>query len=706
MMHSFKIVEIHANDTGKGFARVNEEDMKTLGVTTWDLIEIGGRRKTVVRVLPLENGIEENSTIQIDCITRENARVKIDDHVFVKKAKAKPATKIVLAPINNSLLYNGNDSKFIQNRLDGFVMCVGDKVRVTINNSKEEDFHVIGTIPSKPVFIQTSTKVDIKKKPKGKLYKQPIKYEDVGGLGEQIRKVREIVELPLKYPEIFEELGVLPPRGILLIGPPGSGKTLLAKAIANETDANFQVVNGPEIMHKFYGESEARLRDIFEIATRNRPSIVFIDEIDAIAPKREKVTGDVEKRIVAQLLALMDGLKERGNIIVIGATNLPNALDPALRRPGRFDREINLDVPDVNGRLEIINIHTREMPLSDDIDFDKLSDLTHGFIGADLENLCREAAMSALRSTLPYIDLDVSEDSFPFELLSPLVIKMENFQEALKGIEPSAIREIFVEVPKVSWDDVGGLKEVKDRLTEAVIWPIEHKDIFKASGAKAPKGILLYGPPGSGKTLLAKAIATQSGTNFISIKGPELFSKFVGESEKAVREIFKKARQVSPSIIFFDEIDGIASRRSENVDSRVSERVVSQLLTEIDGIEELEDVLVLAATNRIDMVDTALLRPGRFDLCLEIPLPDEESLSEILKIHLKDKPVSRDVDLSTLAKQLVGYTGADVEFLCQRATLIAIRKHLSDKRKKLTIKQSSIEEAKKELIKKLSNIRN
>jgi len=706
MMHSFKIVEIHANDTGKGFARVNEEDMKTLGVTTWDLIEIGGRRKTVVRVLPLENGIEENSTIQIDCITRENARVKIDDHVFVKKAKAKPATKIVLAPINNCLLYNGNDSKFIQNRLDGFVMCVGDKVRVTINNSKEEDFHVIGTIPSKPVFIQTSTKVDIKKKPKGKLYKQPIKYEDVGGLGEQIRKVREIVELPLKYPEIFEELGVLPPRGILLIGPPGSGKTLLAKAIANETDANFQVVNGPEIMHKFYGESEARLRDIFEIATRNRPSIVFIDEIDAIAPKREKVTGDVEKRIVAQLLALMDGLKERGNIIVIGATNLPNALDPALRRPGRFDREINLDVPDVNGRLEIINIHTREMPLSDDIDFDKLSDLTHGFIGADLENLCREAAMSALRSTLPYIDLDVSEDSFPFELLSPLVIKMENFQEALKGIEPSAIREIFVEVPKVSWDDVGGLKEVKDRLTEAVIWPIEHKDIFKASGAKAPKGILLYGPPGSGKTLLAKAIATQSGTNFISIKGPELFSKFVGESEKAVREIFKKARQVSPSIIFFDEIDGIASRRSENVDSRVSERVVSQLLTEIDGIEELEDVLVLAATNRIDMVDTALLRPGRFDLCLEIPLPDEESLSEILKIHLKDKPVSRDVDLSTLAKQLVGYTGADVEFLCQRATLIAIRKHLSDKRKKLTIKQSSIEEAKKELIKKLSNIRN
>ena len=706
MMHSFKIVEIHANDTGKGLARVNEEDMKTLGVTTWDLIEVGGRRKTVVRVLPLENGIEEKSTIQIDCVTRENARVKIDDHVFVKKAKAKPATKVVLAPINNSLLYNGNELKFIQNRLDGFAMCVGDKVRVTLKNSKEEDFHVIGTIPSKPVFIQTSTKVNIKKKPKEKLDKQPIKYEDVGGLGEQIRKVREIVELPLKYPEIFEKLGVLPPRGILLIGPPGSGKTLLGKAIANETDANFQVVIGPEIMHKFYGESEARLRDIFEIATRNRPSIIFIDEIDAIAPKREKVTGDVEKRIVAQLLALMDGLKERGNIIVIGATNLPNALDPALRRPGRFDREINLDVPDVNGRLEIINIHTREMPLSDDIDFDKLSDLTHGFIGADLENLCREAAMSALRSTLPYIDLDVSEDSFPFELLSPLVIKMENFQEALKGIEPSAIREIFVEVPKVSWDDVGGLKEVKDRLTEAVIWPIEHKDIFKASGAKAPKGILLYGPPGSGKTLLAKAIATQSGTNFLSIKGPELFSKFVGESEMAVREIFKKARQVSPSIIFFDEIDAIASHRSENVDNRVSERVVSQLLTEIDGIEELEDVLVLAATNRVDMVDTALLRPGRFDLCLEIPLPDEESLIDILKIHLKDKPVSRDVDLRALAKQLLGYTGADVEFLCQRATLIAIREYLSNKRKKLTIKQSSIEKAKKELIKKLSNIRN
>lgn len=706
MTHSFKIVEIHANDTGKGFARVNAEDMKTLGVTTWDLIEVGGRRKTVVRVLPLENGIEEKSTIQIDCITRENARVKIDGHVLVKKAKAKPATKVVLAPINKSLLYNGNESKFIQNRLDGFVMCVGDKVRITLNNSKEEDFHVIGTIPSKPVFIQTSTKVDIKKKPKEKLDKQPIKYEDVGGLGEQIRKVREIVELPLKYPEIFEKLGVLPQRGILLIGPPGSGKTLLAKAIANETDANFQVVNGPEIIHKFYGESEARLRDIFEIATRNRPSIIFIDEIDAIAPKREKVTGDVEKRVVAQLLALMDGLKDRGNIIVIGATNLPNSIDPALRRPGRFDREINLDVPDVNGRSEIINIHTRGMPLSDDIDFDKLSDLTHGFVGADLENLCREAAMNALRSTLLGIDVDISEDSFPFEQISPLVIKMENFLEALKGIEPSAIREIFVEIPKVSWDDVGGLKEVKDRLTEAVIWPIEHKDIFKASGAKAPKGILLYGPPGSGKTLLAKAIATQSGTNFLSIKGPELFSKFVGESEEAVREIFKKARQVSPSIIFFDEIDAIASHRSENADNRVSERVVSQLLTEIDGIEELEDVLVLAATNRVDMVDTALLRPGRFDMCLEIPLPDKESLTDILKIHLKDKPVSRDVDLRALAKQLLGYTGADVEFLCQRATLIAIREYLSDKRKKLTIKQSSIEEAKKELIKKLANIRN
>ena len=706
MMHSFKIVEIHANDTGKGLARVNAEDMKTLGVTTWDLIEVGGRRKTVVRVLPIENGIEEKSTIQIDCVTRENARVKIDDHVFVKKAKAKPATKVVLAPINNSLLYNGNELKFIQNRLDGFAMCVGDKVRVTLKNSKEEDFHVIGTIPSKPVFIQTSTKVNIKKKPKEKLDKQPIKYEDVGGLGEQIRKVREIVELPLKYPEIFEKLGVLPPRGILLIGPPGSGKTLLGKAIANETDANFQVVIGPEIMHKFYGESEARLRDIFEIATRNRPSIIFIDEIDAIAPKREKVTGEVEKRVVAQLLALMDGLKDRGNIIVIGATNLPNTIDPALRRPGRFDREIYLDVPDVNGRSEIINIHTRGMPLSDDIDFDKLSDLTHGFVGADLENLCREAAMNALRSTLPDIDLDVNEDSFPFEQISPLVIKMEDFQEALKGIEPSAIREIFVEIPKVSWDDVGGLKEIKDRLTEAVIWPIEHKDIFKASGAKAPKGILLYGPPGSGKTLLAKAIATQSGTNFLSIKGPELFSKFVGESEMAVREIFKKARQVSPSIIFFDEIDAIASHRSENVDNRVSERVVSQLLTEIDGIEELEDVLVLAATNRVDMVDTALLRPGRFDLCLEIPLPDEESLIDILKIHLKDKPVSRDVDLRALAKQLLGYTGADMEFLCQRATLIAIREYLSNKRKKLTIKQSSIEKAKKELIKKLSNIRN
>ncbi len=693
-MITFKIAEISVKDAGKGLGRVDPKDMHALGIAVFDLIEIGGKRKTVVRAMPLEKSQRGQSLIQVDGITRENARVGIDDSVFVKKVESKQAIKVVLAPTSADLLLNGDNTDYLVSRLDGIPVTVGDRVRITLPGLRIEDFQVLGAIPAESIVVRSATKIELRKKPKGKVDSSRVTYEDVGGLKEQIRKVREMVELPLRYPQVFERLGIDPPRGVLLLGPPGSGKTLLAKAVAHETNVSFQAINGPEIIHKFYGESEARLRDIFEIAERNQPSIIFLDEIDAIAPKREKVSGEVEKRVVAQLLALMDGLKDRGRVIVVGATNLPSMLDSALRRPGRFDREVSLDVPDRNGRLEIFEVHTRGMPLADDVDLERLADITHGFVGADIENLCREAAMRSIRTMLP--DIDFEGSNLPYDKLMELRVEMEDFIDALRGVEPSAIREIFVEIPKVNWKDIGGLDEIKERLTEAVIWPIKYRELFEATQTKAPKGILLYGPPGNGKTLLAKAIANESGVNFISIKGAELLSKYVGESEHAVREVFKKAKQVAPCIVFFDEIDAIAPCRAGGDNTHVSERVVSQLLIEMDGVEELRGILVLAATNRIDMVDPALLRAGRFDLSLKIPYPDEEALFEILCIHTRGKPLARDVNLREIAGSIKGLSGADIELLCQRASLIAIREHLSRGKGVLRITYLHFEEALKE----------
>ncbi|MFQ3607847.1 MAG: CDC48 family AAA ATPase [Chloroherpetonaceae bacterium] len=674
MTLSLKVKEGLTKDVGRAIVRLDPEDMRRIDAQGGDILLLEGKRKTVAKAMPCYAEERGKSIIQLDGIIRENAGVGLDEKISVSKILAQPAVKVVLQPLSGTLKTE-RDSKYIASLLDGTPVMQGDRLRTVFFGMKPSEFKVLACSPDGAVVISSTTQIKLeqefsKERPLG------VAYEDIGGLGNQIQRIREMIELPLKYPELFERLGIRAPKGVLLYGPPGSGKTLIARAVANETDAYFTSISAPEIMGKLYGESESRLRMLFEEASRKSPAIIFIDEIDAIAAKREDMGSEkqVEKRVVAQLLTLMDGLASRGQIIVIGATNLPNAIDPALRRPGRFDREITLPIPDQRGRLEILSIHTRGMPLAADVSLEKLSEITHGFVGADLEALCREAAMSAIRQIIPSIDFEQSE--IPFEKLLSLEVTMDNFREALREVEPSAIREVFVEVPNVRWEDVGGLDAIKQELIEAIEFPLRYKDAFAKLGAKGVKGILLYGAPGTGKTMLAKAAASQTGVNFISVKGAELLSRYIGESERAIRQIFKVAKQAAPSLIFFDEIDAIAPRRKSG-DSSVSDRVVAQFLAEMDGIEELNGVVVLAATNRIDMIDEALLRSGRFELTLEIPMPSQAARQAIFEIHLRHNS-AEPLDLAVLARQTDGCSGADIEFICRRATLLALKEFIAN----------------------------
>jgi len=676
-MKQFKVKEALAKDVGRAIARIDPEDMKGLELEVGQIVEIEGKRKTAAKVMPCYAEDRGKKIIQIDGIIRENAKVGLDEKVTVQKVESKPARKITLSPLSAAgALQKDKDAKYISSLIEGLPLTSGDKVRARLFGTKTCDFIVEDTVPDGVVSVSSTTLIRVKSK-EGKIEKAKISYEDIGGLSTQVQRIREMIELPLKYPEVFDRLGIEAPKGVFMYGPPGTGKTLTARAVANETDAYFISISGPEVMGKFYGESEGRLRSVFESAQKHAPAIIFIDEIDAIAPKREDMGSEkqVERRVVAQLLALLDGLESRGHVIVIGATNIPNTIDPALRRPGRFDREVSIPIPDKNGRLEILEIHTRGMPLANDVSLEKLAEITHGFVGADLEALAREAAMSALRKILPKIDFELSD--IPYEALLELEITMDNFLEALKEIEPSAIREVFVEVPDVKWSDVGGLDNIKQELKEAIEWPLKYPDVFKKAGTNPSKGILLYGKPGTGKTLLAKAVANESGVNFISIKGPQLISRYVGESERGVRETFRKAKHAAPTILFLDEIDSLIPRRgSSSTDAHVTERVISQFLTEMDGIEELKGVVVLAATNRLDLVDPAVLRSGRFDLLFELHVPDEQTREEIFRIHTKNKPLDKDVDLKKLAKEVEGKTGSDIEFVCRKASMFAVREYI------------------------------
>jgi transitional endoplasmic reticulum ATPase len=701
-----KVAEAIQDDVDKGIVRVDASLMKDLGIRSGDIIEIKGERNTVAvvdRAYPGDIGL---NIIRMDGIIRRNAKTSIGEFVAIKKSNVKEAKRIVIAPAKRGVFVRASPETFKQGLL-GRALVKGDIIslggtsrrRTTMTGSPffedifrmlEEEalpgfgfgnirFVVAETNPKGAVLISDLTEIVIN--PQAVEIKEEVipevAYEDIGGLKEEIKKIREMVELPLKHPEIFERLGIEAPKGVLLHGPPGTGKTLLAKAVANETNSHFSVINGPEIMSKFYGQSEENLRKIFEEAEKNAPAIIFIDEIDAIAPKREEVKGEVERRVVAQLLSLMDGLKSRGKVVVIAATNVPNILDPALRRPGRFDREIEIGVPSKKGRLKILKIHTRNMPLAKDVRLEEIANITYGFVGADLAALSKEAAMIVLRKVLSELSLK-KEEAIPKEILEKLQITQKDFMQALKTVRPSAMREVLVEIPTVKWSDIGGLDKVKEELIEAVEWPLKHPEAFKRMGIKPPKGILLYGAPGTGKTLLAKAVANESQANFILVKGPELLSKWVGESEKAVREVFKKARQTSPTIIFFDEVDSLAPRRGISADAHATERVVNQILTELDGLEELHDVVIIAATNRPDMVDPALLRPGRFDRIILTPVPDKATRKRIFEVHTKGMPL-KGINLDTLAEETAGYVGADIEAICREAAIFALRKNMKAK---------------------------
>jgi transitional endoplasmic reticulum ATPase len=664
-----RVAESKQRDVGKRRARINHEIMNSLEIAPGDVIELVGKQRTVVTAWPADEDDIDKDVIRIDGQTRKNAGVGLNDLVTVTKGDTKPARSIVLLPMGGKIAVDKEFCEFVKNRLKAIPLIEGDEISVVVLGNSM-DFRVQRVVPKGIIRIEVSTKLNIladttvDKKPR-------VTYEEIGGLKEQIEKLREIVELPLRHPEVFQRLGIEPHKGIMLYGPPGCGKTLIAKALASESEANFFSINGPEIMNKYYGETEARLREIFKEARENSPGIIFIDEIDAIAPKREEAFGDVEKRVVAQLLALMDGLSERGNVIVIGATNRPESIDPALRRPGRFDRELEVGVPNVDGRIEILQIHTRGMPLSDDINLKKLAAELHGYTGADVKALCREAAMKALKRYLPEIDLE--SDKVSPEILEKMVITNKDYYNGLKEIVPTALREFYVETPKVKWENVGGLYEAKRTLYDNLITAIKEPEHFQELGITPPKGALLYGPPGCGKTLLALALATESGANIIMVKGPEVLSKWVGESEKAIRDIFRKAKASSPCIVVFDELDSIARPRAgAGEESGVGERVLSQLLTEMEDIGPT-GVISIGITNRPDLVDTSLLRPGRLDLITYIPPPDETSRVEILKIITRKMPITKNVDLEELAKVTKSYSGADLVGVCREAAINTMR---------------------------------
>lgn len=712
-----QLTVIEGFQVGRGVARIDPADMARLGCVAGDTVLITGSRTTAAKVVPqgmLERG---QQVIQLDSQVRQNCSSGLNERVTVRKARVKDAEKVTLLPLTSGAPIQEDELRHVARYMVGLPVTIGDLLRIGMPGAAPREYLIISTTPATPAYTIQSKGGDVAVSvgtpgstgPLPELPLQPeipvneveavlvqpttvvkaqarganrqgewghVRYEDIGGLGKELQRIREMIELPLKYPAVFDRLGIEPPKGILLYGPPGTGKTLIARAVASESNAAFFVINGPEIMNKLYGESESRLRNIFQEAQKHAPSIIFIDEIDALAPRRAESGSEAERRVVGQLLTLMDGKEARGQVVVIGATNQPNALDPALRRPGRFDREISLRVPDVNGRKEILQIHSRDAALAGDIDFARLAHLTPGFVGADLEALCREAAMIALRRVLPHIDYE--HGYIPYETLVNLNITMADFQDALREVEPSTTREVYVEISETSWDDIGGMEDVKEILTESVEWPLRFPEVYANAKVEMPRGVLLSGPPGSGKTLLARALAHQCEASFISIKGPELLSKWVGETEKGIREVFRRAKQAAPCIVFFDEIDGLAPRRGGiSADGHAGDRLLTQLLTEMDGIEGRAGVIVLAATNRSELIDPALLRPGRFDLVVELRYPNQEERATIFAVHTRGRPLASDVSLEELARLTEGRSGADIESICHRASMLALREWIA-----------------------------